>query len=350
MRKRFSLPTFLCGTAVLVLFGFAGITWAKANAPLFRAFGVYSKASDHAVMIARAVPYIQQMATANNFTVDFTSDTSLINNANLAKYQLFIQLQLGPMEFSAAQEVAFENFINAGKGWVGIHGAGLITPDYFLPGMVYWQWYQDFLGGVQYSPHPAYQKGTIIMEDRTHPATKNMPATFQIWDEWYEFNKSPRPNVRVLGRADESTYTQNKPMGDHPMIWTNEHNNYRMIYICTGHDSSSFGNSAWTTLLHDAIMWAGVIPTAVKAPGASALWSPLMKDVTVRVDRNFVAVDAPKVGSIAVTLTDANGRMICRTTGSAGTCRIDRRVIMPGVYFVNVSGGRAIITQKVCLE
>jgi hypothetical protein len=59
MKKRFSLPTFLCGTAVLVLLGLAGITWAKANAPLFRVFVICSKASDHIGMSTRAKSLIQ---------------------------------------------------------------------------------------------------------------------------------------------------------------------------------------------------------------------------------------------------------------------------------------------------
>jgi MYXO-CTERM domain-containing protein len=93
------------------------------------------------------------------------------------------------------------------------------------------------------------------MEDRTHPATKNMPAMFQIRDEWYEFSGNPRGKVRVLGKADESTYTQVKKMGDHPMIWTQE--KYpRAIYTATGHDASDWQNTAFTTLIRDSLLWA----------------------------------------------------------------------------------------------
>ena len=41
--------------------------------------------------------------------------------------------------------------------------------------MHYWQWFEDFLGGIIYSPHPAYQKGTLVIEDRDHPITKGLP-------------------------------------------------------------------------------------------------------------------------------------------------------------------------------
>jgi type 1 glutamine amidotransferase len=112
------------------------------------------------------------------------------------------------------------------------------------------------MGGILYSPHPYYQKGTVAIEDRKHPVTKGLPQRFEVSDEWYEFNKSPRGNVRVLATADESTYKQNKPMGDHPIIWTNEHYR-RMIYIAIGHDPSILENKDYLHLLRNAILWAG---------------------------------------------------------------------------------------------
>jgi type 1 glutamine amidotransferase len=206
-------------------------------------------------MIARARPFFEQLGMDNNFDIDITTDTSLVNDENLKKYQVFLQLHEAPFDMSYAQQAAIRKFIEGGKGWVGIHAAGL-TGTQFHPNDIYWQWFEDYFGGVTYSPHPKFQKGTVIMEDRNHPATKNMPPSFEVSDEWYEFNKSPRPNVRVLGVADEKSYTQNKPMGDHPIIWTNPKYR-RMIYIGVGHDSSVCSNPAWVTLVRDAILWAG---------------------------------------------------------------------------------------------
>ena len=206
-------------------------------------------------MIAAARPFLEKMASDNNFDIDITTDTSLVNDNNLKKYQVFLQLHEAPFDMSYAQQNAIRHFIEQGKGWVGIHAAGL-TGTQFHPNDIYWQWFEDYLGGVTYSPHPKFQKGTVIMEDRTHPATRNMPERFEIGDEWYEFNKSPRPNVHVLGVADESSYHQNIVMGDHPIIWTNPKYR-RMIYIGVGHDSSVCSNPAWATLVRDAILWAG---------------------------------------------------------------------------------------------
>jgi type 1 glutamine amidotransferase len=226
-----------------------------AQGPAFKALVVVSKAKDHIRMMTCAEPFLKKMADENHFQVDFTDDSSRINDENLKQYKVFVMLQLAPFDMSTAQQDALQKFVETGNGWVGIHAAGLAGKMFVKPERRYWQWFEDFMGGISYSPHPKFQKGTVIVEDRTHPATKNLPAKFEISDEWYEFDKSPRPNVHVLALADESTYQQNKPMGDHPIIWTNEHYR-RMIYIGIGHDASLCTDKNFEVLVRDAILWA----------------------------------------------------------------------------------------------
>jgi type 1 glutamine amidotransferase len=226
-----------------------------AVAQSFRVLVVASRAHDHLKMIAAARPFFEKMAAENNFELDFTDDTSQINPANLAHYQVFVMLHLAPFDMSYAQQEALQQFVEQGKGWVGIHAAGLPGREFLAKDTRYWQWFEDFLGGVTYSPHPAYQHATLVVEDRSHPATRHLPARMDIPDEWYEFDKSPRSTVHVLASVDESTYHQNKPMGDHPIIWTNEHYR-RMIYIGPGHSPELLADHQYATLLRDAICWA----------------------------------------------------------------------------------------------
>ncbi len=221
----------------------------------FKVLVVTSHAKDHLKMIAAATPMLQAMAAENHFSVDITNDDKVVNDSNLANYQVFVQLQEAPFDMSTDEQASLQKFIERGGGWVGIHAAGLTGQQFLIPGMHYWQWFEDFLGGVIYSPHPRYQKGTLIIEDHNHPITRNLPHKMEISDEWYEFNESPRSRVRVLARADESTYHQNKPMGDHPMIWVNEKYR-RMVYIAIGHDASLCANPDYRTLLLNAILWA----------------------------------------------------------------------------------------------
>ena len=243
--------------AVLFISGiiFTTLLLSISRPPEFKVFVTLSKAKDHLKMMAAARPFLEKIAAENNFSIDISDDTSEINDKNLEKYQVFIQLQQAPFDLSYNQQDAIQKFVEQGKGWVGIHAAGLPGKSFVGADKKYWQWYEDFLGGISYSPHPAFQKGIVQVEDHKHPIMKNLPDRFEVPDEWYEFDKSPRPNVHVLAVADESSYKQNKPMGDHPIIWTNEKFK-KMVYIGIGHDASLCSDRNYTMLITNAILWA----------------------------------------------------------------------------------------------
>jgi type 1 glutamine amidotransferase len=96
------------------------------------------------------------------------------------------------------------------------------------------------------------------VEDAAHPILQGLPGEFRIEDEeWYTFDRSPRPNVRVLASVDESTYSPQSPitMGDHPVIWSNEHMKARNVYIFMGHHAELFSNQAFIRIFHNAIQW-----------------------------------------------------------------------------------------------
>jgi uncharacterized protein len=228
---------------------------ARMTEPAFRVLVVASSDPDHDAMIVEAKPFLEGIAADNGFALDFTRDANEIEAANLARYQVFVQLHLAPFNMSRPQQAALQRFVEQGHGWIGVHAAGLTGTQFQAPGTPYWQWFEDLMGGIVYSPHPAFQKGSVVVEDREHPVTRNLPESFEAWDEWYEFDKSPRPNVRVLARADEATYEQNKPMGDHPMIWTNEKYD-RALYIGIGHDVTACGDPNFAVLMRDAMLWA----------------------------------------------------------------------------------------------
>jgi type 1 glutamine amidotransferase len=223
----------------------------------FKVLVLASLAKDHWKSISVGKEFFEELGKENNFSVDFTSDTSTINDGNLAKYQVFVMFHLAPFDMSASQQAALQKFVEQGKGWVGVHAAGLTGPQFIAPNSnkQYWQWFEGLMGGVIYSPHPAFQDGLVAVEDHNHPVTKGLPDKFWLADEWYEWDKSPRGNVRVLATADESTYKQNKPMGDHPILWTNE-NFHRMIYICIGHSPTALVSPSYVLLMKNAVLWA----------------------------------------------------------------------------------------------
>ncbi len=81
------------------------------------------------------------------------------------------------------------------------------------------------MGDIRFKEYIAtFVSGTVRVEDKTHPAMRNLPDAFEIKDEeWYTYDRSPRANVHVLASVDEKTYTPvtKSKMGDHPVVWTN---------------------------------------------------------------------------------------------------------------------------------
>ncbi len=212
-----------------------------------------------------AVPVMKDLGMKNNFTVDATSDPSLMTDQNLAQYQVFLQMQLGSFEMPPAAQAALQKFIESGKGWVGVHAAGLTGIQFIedkngqiIGDLKYWPWYTTFVGGDEnfvWSIHPAEQTGTLLIEDRTFPPTKNLPASFQLKDEWYEWKENPRSKVHVLGKADETTYKPVNKQGDHPIVWSNPKYPHT-VYIGVGHDVASLSNANYVTLLRDSVLYA----------------------------------------------------------------------------------------------
>jgi type 1 glutamine amidotransferase len=116
------------------------------------------------------------------------------------------------------------------------------------------------MGGIRFTDYiPKFATATVVVEEPSHPVMKDVGGSFVVdQEEWYTYDKSPRQNVRVLARVNEATYlpdTKTK-MGDHPVIWTNEHYKARNVYIFMGHHPELFRNTAFTTIFRNSIFWA----------------------------------------------------------------------------------------------
>jgi uncharacterized protein len=211
----------------------------------------------HQQFVEAAKIVLQQLASENNFAVDYISNTEPINDAFLAKYRLFIQLNYPPYRWTRMAKQSFIRYITRGKGgWIGFHHAGLLGD---FDGYAMWPWYSKFLGDIRYTSYiPQFATATVKVDDSSHPTMRGLPLSFAIEnEEWYTWSKSPRPNVHVLASVDESTYDPKSmiTMGDHPVIWTNEHVKARNIYIFMGHRPELFQNKDFTQLFKNAVLW-----------------------------------------------------------------------------------------------
>jgi type 1 glutamine amidotransferase len=225
--------------------------------PRFRVLVLRETGGHHIAFSQRAEIWLNDLATTHHFAVDYFHDTKVIDEAFLSQYQLLLQLDYPPYGWTETAATAFEKAIAQGSvGWLGFHHASLLGE---FDGYPLWKWFSEFLGDITYSNYIAtFAQGTVIVEDRDHPVMRGVPADFQIeQEEWYTYNRSPRPNVHVIARVDESSYQpeSNVKMGDHPVIWTNPSVAARNLYIFMGHSPALFDNEAYTALMENSLFW-----------------------------------------------------------------------------------------------
>jgi type 1 glutamine amidotransferase len=231
---------------------------ASAQQARFRVVAIAEKGGIHKPFVDAAKVWLAREGAADGFTVDYIEDTSRIDEAFLAQYKLFIQLNYPPYAWTPTAMAAFQRYIEEGRGgWIGFHHATLLGE---FDGYPMWPWFSSFMGGIRFTKYiPTFVNGRVTVEAPDHPVMKNLPGHFTIEnEEWYTYDKSPRANVRVLASVDESSYSpaSDIKMGDHPVVWTNEHVKARNVYIFMGHHGELFQNDAFTKLFHNSILWA----------------------------------------------------------------------------------------------
>ncbi|MFD5711473.1 ThuA domain-containing protein [Streptomyces pharetrae] len=208
---------------------------------------------------------LRDLGTANNFTVDATEDAQAFTTANLAQYKVVVFLSTTGDVLTAAQQTAFEQYVQGGGGYAGIHAAADTEYD--------WPFYAGLAGALFHS-HPAVQSATVKVEDRAHDATAHLGGSWRRTDEWYNYRTNPRTTAHVLASLDESSYAGGNMAGDHPIAWCKDYQGGRAFYTGGGHTDESYTEPAFRRHLLGGIRWAAGMTDADCRPetGYTALF------------------------------------------------------------------------------
>jgi len=189
---------------------------------------------------------IEKLGKENAFNVDVTEDSLAFTEENLKKYAAVVFLNTTGNILDYKQEAAFERYIQAGGGYVGIHSATDTEYD--------WIWYARLVG-ANFESHPKQQNAKINVVDKNHPSTKHLPDTWERFDEWYNF-KNLNKDVHVLATIDEKSYEGGKMGDDHPMAWYHEYDGGRSFYTEFGHTEESYVDSTYLKHILGGIQYA----------------------------------------------------------------------------------------------
>ncbi len=191
---------------------------------------------------------IQKLGEENNFRVDTTKNAAAFTDLNLQQYSAIVFLSTTGNVLDHKQEAAFERYVQAGGGFVGIHAATDTEYD--------WNWYGRLVGAY-FESHPAgTAEADFIIKDQDFIATQHFSDT--VWhrtDELYNFKKI-NPDVNVLMTVDESTYEGGTNGDFHPMSWYHEYDGGRAFYTAAGHTDESFSEPEFLQHILGGIQYA----------------------------------------------------------------------------------------------
>jgi uncharacterized protein len=176
----------------------------------------------------------------------FTEDSSIFTPQKLKDFDAVMFFQTTGNVLDSTQQVAFENYIKSGKGFVGVHAASDTEYD--------WPWYGRLVGAY-FSSHPDIQPAALIKMDTAHIACKHLPDRWTRTDEWYNFKQAPS-GVNVLLTIDEATYKGGEMGINHPMSWYHTLDGGRAFYTALGHTVESYRDTLFLEHVRQGVIWA----------------------------------------------------------------------------------------------
>ncbi|WP_460776330.1 ThuA domain-containing protein [Nocardiopsis nanhaiensis] len=204
-----------------------------------------------------SIPYgvalYEALAEEHGFETEHTEDADIFNEQDLADFDAVIWLSTTGDVLDEDQQAAFEDYIQDGGGYVGVHAASDTHYD--------WEWYGDLVGAYFASHPPGTQDAEVMVNDRVHPSTDMLPASWERHDEWYDFDASPRGDVHVLAGLNEESYEDEVDPGgqmgyDHPIAWCQEFDGGKSWYTGGGHTIESFSEEDFADHLLGGLEWA----------------------------------------------------------------------------------------------
>ena len=146
-----------------------------------------------------------------------------------------------------ADREEFLRWINQGHAFIGIHAAS----DTFNKGV--FPPYIEMLGG-EFNGHDRPMRVTLMVEDRTHPATRHLGERFAVFDEIYRICNFDRTVAHVLLAVDFDPVS--KEPGYYPLAWTKLYGKGRVFYTAFGHHDEVLQADWFRQHLRGGIRWA----------------------------------------------------------------------------------------------
>jgi cytochrome c len=192
---------------------------------------------------------LQKLGKENRIIVDTTKNANYFVKDSLKNYSAVIFLNTTGNVLNADQQVAFEQYIQAGGGFVGIHSAADTEYD--------WPWYNRLVGAyfASHPNNPNVRPATVDVLDSLHLSSNMLPNKWKRTDEWYNY-KNIQTDLKIVANLDEDSYEGGLNGENHPIAWYHEYDGGRAFYTGGGHTDESYAEPLFLKHLLGGIKYA----------------------------------------------------------------------------------------------
>ena len=199
--------------------------------------------------IESGIEAVTKLGNEHHFKVTATEDEDYFTAGNLSEYDVVLFLNTTETVFEDSHRTVFENYIQTGGGFAGVHSASDTEYD--------WPWYGDLVGAYfdNHPGNPNVREAVVDVVDLEHPSTIHLPERWERADEWYNFGYF-NEDVNVLLKLDTDSYEGSDHPGNHPIAWYHEYDGGRAFYTALGHTRESFSEPLFLDHLLGGLKYA----------------------------------------------------------------------------------------------
>lgn len=217
----------------------------------------------HAKAIKASKSAFSQMVKRNDWFLYETENAGIFNEEELRRFDVVIWNNNTGRVLTDNQRILFENYIEDGGSYIGIHGAGDFSHR--------WDWYKNEVIGAEFSHHPIrnhIQSAEVQLQPGTDSLlSAGLPTSFRHDEEWYVFYDTPEKNgFKALYKIDGNEidpngnilFEKSKDFGmgaNHPVAWYKHVGEGRVFYTSMGHLGEAFESENFMGIIENAVNW-----------------------------------------------------------------------------------------------
>ncbi|MBI5835458.1 MAG: ThuA domain-containing protein [Armatimonadetes bacterium] len=261
MRSRVFVSLSVCGLLALAAISPAA---AQGNKPVRKVlFFTKSSGFQHSVVARKgdqpawAEVILKQVGAWNGFEVTCTKDGSVFTKDGLAPYDAVMFYTTGNLLDAGTDKQpgmpadglkALYEFIESGKGFVGLHTATDTLRD---PGSTY----TPFVGGA-FKTHGAQMKAKHTLVETKFPGLENCPATIELLDEWYMFQNMNADMDVITLQSTDGMAAPYAGTPAYPSTWCRKQGQGRVFATSFGHREDVVASPIYEMIVLAGLNWA----------------------------------------------------------------------------------------------